>query len=115
MEGNTELEFNYETKYEKNRNLEIINVDLVNLTECNGNLRKLQSEYSANDAIKMCKNCKGSSKGKMAEKALVETPSAFSALAKELSDFLEKSCVFFENVGVSFEEMDSGVAMDLKR
>lgn len=122
MEGNnldSDLDLNYATKGKEKYNDTLkntsIEVNLVTLTECNGNMKKLYQEYLQNNAIKQCTTFKDTSKGRTAEAALLQIPVSIAELAKELSKFMDATCNFLENIGVKFETTDKNIANAFKQ
>lgn len=92
-----------------------IEINTVELTECNGNLRRLQQEYGQNTFTRCCPAIKKKSKSKMADVALVEVPATVAELATALSEFMEASCNFFEKMGLEFEKTDEDISSALKK
>lgn len=84
-----------------------ITIDNYTLADCNGNLRKLQNEWSG--VPKVSKSLVETSKGHAAQ-ALQDCLSSTKEVSSALQELLSNSTRFFEGMGVSFEESDRKAA-----
>lgn len=91
-----------------------IYVKKIELDKVNGDMGRLKQAWSPNmRGIGEIKT--GENRGDTAEEALEEVPKIMKDVAIDLTELLEVSILFFQNIGLSFDEADNQASEKIKK
>mgnify|MGYP004563588673 CR=1 FL=1 len=81
------------------------------LEECNGNLKSLSSTWAA--VPKVSGKTIGTSRGHSAEQ-LITCLNMTKQISKSMQQLLDNSVMFFEELGISFQDSDASAARNIE-
>lgn len=91
-----------------------IYIKKIELESTNGNMYKLRDAWITNDQG-FDVNQFGQSKGYAASIVFEDVPLVLAQVSKKLTELLDNSIAFFENVGVNFASADLEAANKIKK